>query len=522
MTTTHPANQGRKEAIDREPFEVVVDLLCEVERSLPRDRVGEVAARVVRGRAAHRRIALELLRNPQVLRTGLSPCAVMVGDLLLALKKAGAVQLAAPRCRFCGREVPYVNKRARDWGCGRCLRKPEECARCGNVRAVGALDRHGRPHCERCPLQDGDSTEALLKVLAELEPALGKDKVVAALQQAAKLASGRRRIAWAIVDHPELLAGQGASAPVPGVLRFIDALHQAGAGAVILPCCPRCGQLRKLRGTADGRRVCGPCGVKARTAVCRRCGGTKPKNHRDDDGNPLCQSCWASDPRSWEVCVSCGNRRRVAGRTAAGPSCQTCRPRPERVCGICGRTGRGGLSRAIGKPVCDLCEGHWIVCCCGTGAVIRGGTLKEPLCAHCVNPDPNFWKRCRVCRTTWQLTTSPCTRCCLDHRLRKIFTGADGTTPAELDRLRETLVRVDRPVYAITWLRKANVRDTIQAVVREHRVITHGALDAIAGHQDAPASALDAGQGGGIGIARRAARASGTPCAGRPGPIRGG
>ncbi|MDT0347520.1 hypothetical protein [Streptomyces litchfieldiae] len=160
--------------------------------------------------------------------------------------------------------------------------------------------------------------------------------------------------------------------------------------------------------------------------------------------------------------------------------CQTCRARPERTCAICGRKGRGNLSRAINKHVCDRCKGHWVVCSgCGTGAVVRGGTPDKPLCARCVNPDPTFWKRCRICEITWQLTTAPCTRCCLDRRLREVFTAADGTTAPELDRLREKLIRVDHPNYAITWLRKANVQETIRAVVREHPVITHNALDAM-------------------------------------------
>ncbi|WP_327280877.1 hypothetical protein OG723_39955 [Streptomyces sp. NBC_01278] len=88
-----------------------------------------------------------------------------------------------------------------------------------------------------------------------------------------------------------------------------------------------------------------------------------------------------------------------------------------------------------------------------------------------------FWKRCRICNTTWQLTTAPCTRCSLDARLRKVFASPDGRTAPELDRLREHLVQADHPNYAITWLRKPNVQTTITALVREHPVITHTTLD---------------------------------------------
>lgn len=138
------------------------------------------------------------------------------------------------------------------------------------------------------------------------------------------------------------------------------------------------------------------------------------------------------------------------------------------MCAICGRTGRGIIARATGKPLCDLCKGHWIVCSgCGAGGIVRGGTLKEPLYACWVNPNPDFWKRCRICNTTWQLATVPRTRCSLDARLRKVFAADDGTSAPELDLLRERLVRVYRPIYAITWLRKANVQSTITAVVHE-------------------------------------------------------
>lgn len=154
------------------------------------------------------------------------------------------------------------------------------------------------------------------------------------------------------------------------------------------------------------------------------------------------------------------------------------RSRPVRVCAICGRSREGLISQAINRHVCDRCKGLWAVCSgCGAGAVIRGGTRGKPLCARCVNPDPAFWQRCRVCNTTWQLSTVPCTRCSLDARLRKVLAGPDGSTAPELDRLREHLVQVDRPSHAVTWLRKPNVRTTIAALVSEHSVITHAALD---------------------------------------------
>ncbi len=91
-----------------------------------------------------------------------------------------------------------------------------------------------------CP--DPDRPSALLALMARLEPALAPEAVLAALDQAAARPDGRRRIAAAVTDQPELLTGEGARAPIPRVVRFISALTAAGATAVVEPPCPRCGR----------------------------------------------------------------------------------------------------------------------------------------------------------------------------------------------------------------------------------------------------------------------------------------
>jgi hypothetical protein len=70
----------------------------------------------------------------------------------------------------------------------------------------------------------GDPLETLLAMLAKLEPGLAPDTVVSALAQAAAQPERQRRIARAALDQPDLLTGQGARAPLPGVLKFIHAL----------------------------------------------------------------------------------------------------------------------------------------------------------------------------------------------------------------------------------------------------------------------------------------------------------
>ncbi|RZL75047.1 MAG: site-specific integrase [Rhodococcus sp. (in: high G+C Gram-positive bacteria)] len=320
----------------------------------------------------------------------------------------------------------------------------------------------------------------LLMLLAELEPALETDTVITALREAAALPDGQRRIAQEVSDRPELLTGQGASAARPGVLRFIHALVRAGAATVVEPSCARCGRQRKLGRSFNGLRLCANCTRRAVAMPCGRCGKVRPPARRNDNGQAICQPCWWRDPRSWKTCAGCGDQRRVAVITEAGPICTRCRPRPEVLCGVCGRTGKGGISRATGQPMCDRCRERWAQCSrCGASASLKGGTLDEPLCARCVNPDPAFWQRCGTCGITWQLTPAECARCSLDRKLREIFTAADGASSSQLDQLREVLVQVDRPDHAMDWLNKTDVRTTLHAVASSRHTITHEALDAM-------------------------------------------
>ena len=327
----------------------------------------------------------------------------------------------------------------------------------------------------------GDPAGDLLTLMARLEPGLSLEAVLGALDQAAVRRDGRRRIAAAVTGEPGLLTGQGARAPVPGVLRFISALARAGATAVVEPPCPRCGRQRPLGVPVEGLRLCAGCRSKTRALLCGRCGKVRPPARLNDGGPPICQNCWHRDPRSWKPCVKCGNNRRVAAVTEAGPVCQSCRPGPDLPCSICGSAdgGRIGISRATGAPVCERCRKRWITCsCCGTGAPLKGGTLRAPLCARCLNPDPAFWKRCGSCQETWQLSTAECTRCRLDRKLRQALTPPGGTAAPELDRLREALVRIDRPDLMLDWLNKPGVRPTLQAVAARGAV-THEALDTL-------------------------------------------
>jgi len=138
----------------------------------------------------------------------------------------------------------------------------------------------------------------LLALMAELEPALSAEAVLGALGQAAARHDGRWRIAAAVTAQPGLLTGEGARAPVPGVLRFISALARAGATSVVEPPCPRCGRQRQLGGPVEGLRLCAGCRSKARAVLCGRCGKVRQPARLNDGGQPVCVNCWHRDPRS--------------------------------------------------------------------------------------------------------------------------------------------------------------------------------------------------------------------------------
>jgi hypothetical protein len=179
---------------------LVVRLVARVEQHLDSERIHEVVTEVVGGRAGRRRLAQALRQHPDVLRTGRPPAAFGVARLLLALREAGAQDVAAPRCGECGREVRYLSsRRGGGWGCTACRDKYEPCAGCGDRRRVVSRDRHGRPRCAHCPDTSGDTLEQLARLVAGLDAELDREAVLAAVRRATVRPAGQHRLAWAVL-----------------------------------------------------------------------------------------------------------------------------------------------------------------------------------------------------------------------------------------------------------------------------------------------------------------------------------
>lgn len=364
-----------------DPVGVITAAVAAVYSSVPPGEIRKVVARSCVQRAACRRLAQSLKDHPEVLRTGRPPGPLSAARLLLALRQAGAGEVAAPRCGGCERELNSLRSmRGGDWGCSPCLDKWEDCAGCGEHRRVNSRDRRGRARCADCPDDDGDPAAELTSLVTGIDSALTAEAVHAALQHAAVRPAGQRRIAWAVLERPGLLTGDGSEALAPAVLRFIGALADAGATVVVRPACPRCGQVKALSKLLDGKRVCRNCFARHAAVPCSRCGAVREPATRDGDGKPLCPNCLVRDQANLEECAGCGRRRPVAVRDGTTVWCVSCRPRQVVECGICGQKAHGEISRATGQPWCDRCQQWWTRCSgCGTTAPTpRSGSAARP------------------------------------------------------------------------------------------------------------------------------------------------
>jgi hypothetical protein len=230
-----------------DPVGTIVALVAAVDPEIEAGTLQRVVEQVGGGRAKRRRLAAELAADPSVLSSGRSPASKAAGDLLLALRAAGAAGVAAPRCAECGREISSMQRRGGHWYCSPCFTRPEACAGCGNMRKATFRDRHGRPRCSECPDQDPrDPRDLLAAIITSADPGLGTGTVNEVLGRVVAKAAHLQKLAWALEESPGLLAGDGARAAFPMILRLIDALCEAGAARIQQPACPFCGRVVTL------------------------------------------------------------------------------------------------------------------------------------------------------------------------------------------------------------------------------------------------------------------------------------
>ncbi|MEV5576373.1 hypothetical protein AB0L06_40620 [Spirillospora sp. NPDC052269] len=467
-------------AAQAEPLRAIVELVSRADSGIDQDVLVTVIERVGGGRAKRRRLAIDLARDPSVLATGRSPASKAVGDLLLALRAAGATGIAPPLCAECGRVIGSMQRRGDHWYCSPCFTRPKTCASCGSQRKPSFRDRNGQPRCSQCPDTDvRDPRLLLLDVITTADPTLTTDTINIVLDKVVTKPAHLRKLAWTLEKNPGLLTGDGASAPFPMVLRLIEELCAAGATSIKRPACSGCGRVIAMSKQRDGQRICRRCCARAKAVPCGNCGRSSEPAARDADENPLCSYCLVSNPINLEECVRCRRRQRVSTRGPAGPVCASCTPRQIADCSVCGRNLPCMTSTITGQPWCGGCARAWAHCSrCGQLARIRAGTRDQPLCATCAQPGNVTLKICPGCGTDDRLITGPCRRCHLHTKLNELLTDpATGTIRPDLHTFHDALTDVDRPESALGWIRRAAVAALIAQVAAGERPLTHEALD---------------------------------------------
>lgn len=154
-----------------DPIGLLVDLVVAVEPHLTAQQIRTAATAVAGGRAKSRRLAADLAARPGVLLDGRSPAARPVGELLIALRRAGATTVSLPCCAGCGRPVPAFQRRGRDWYCSACGQPVEACVQCGLAPQVSSRDRAGRPRRRQCPDRDRrDPITVIHDLIVKLDP----------------------------------------------------------------------------------------------------------------------------------------------------------------------------------------------------------------------------------------------------------------------------------------------------------------------------------------------------------------
>lgn len=469
-----------QESSDRavsDPIGLIVDLVATVERELEPDQIRTVVTSIAGGRAKSRRLASHLAEHPSVLTKGRSPAPRAAGDLLIALREAGAQAISPPCCAECGRQMRTLQRRGQDWYCGNCGPRPEPCAACGNTRRVATRDRSGLPRCAKCPDSDGRDPIAVIHALiAELDPQAGQEVIADAVRRSAPRPSYQQKFAWALEANPALLTGDGHLAPHRAILLLIDLLHEAGVAGIVRPSCPRCRRVVRIDKPLDGQRVCRTCIAHSRIEECSGCGARREPATRDDQGRPLCPNCLVNDPANLETCINCGRRKVVSTRTLDGPLCSSCPSLPVMACSICGEEKPCGTSRTTGRPWCPACQRRSAACSgCGGFAAVVSGTLDQPLCAGCTAPE--VWHTCPTCNDPDYPHPGQCARCLINRRLHELLGPPSDALHPGLEALRRNIATTEHPITARRWLNKPSVSPVLSDLAAGRRALTHEALD---------------------------------------------
>lgn len=365
------------------------------------------------------------------------------------------------------------------------------CISCAKpLRRASARDADGGPVCSKCHMWDLQSPAALankrriLEAVRIVEPGLPEGKILLAIEEAAGNLRGLTYLSAQIREVPDVLAASSEAKKI--TYRLIARLIEAGAENVALPRCALCAGEMPLRNTFGDRRICAACYRRRfQRAECSRCGRHRYIATRTDSGEPLCGSCRVRDPKSWDECALCGEVYRVNARTEDGGAiCTRCYRSPPDVCDECGARSRI-TSRKGGKAVCSRCYEYPKRPCgrCGrVRRIHRRATEDAPdLCHAC------WWEPIATCHRCGEegmcngiKKGEPlCLRCRLADRVDAALTGPDGSIPAALLELRDTIVSVGNPRSGHVWIGRSPAVGILRRLAKGELELSHEALDAL-------------------------------------------
>jgi hypothetical protein len=462
-----------------DPVGLVADLIAAADPALTAEQVRAALAGIAGGRAKSRRLAQALAGRPAVLTDGRSPAPRVVGDLLVALRAAGATAISPPCCARCGRQLRSFLRAGQDWYCWACGQRPAEpCSACGSIRTISSRDREGRPLCSGCRTDDRDPVAVIHAIVSGLDHGASQEAVAAAVRQAAPRTAYQRQVAWALEEHPALLAGEAHLSPLRAIPRLAELLHDAGIAGIARPVCGHCRRVVRIDKPLDGVRACRACIARSRAERCARCGSARDPVTRDERGRPICANCFITAPENLETCVSCGRLRPVERRTANGPLCQRCPELETLACSACGQVTPCGTSRTTGLPCCPSCRRHQAACsACGRHATIASGTITRPLCADCASPPP--WAGCPVCSDPDYPSPGQCGRCLINARLGELMGPDADLLPPGLQALRREIASAEHSVTAMRWIAKPSIAPVLSGLADGSIALTHEALDGL-------------------------------------------
>lgn len=184
-------------------------------------------------------------------------------------------------------------------------------------------------------------------------------------------------------------------------------------------------------------------------AICALCERTRPCHYADTTA-PVCQSCARARLWSRGRCASCGEQKRLVGRTALGSECSPCRTRRLKARLDCPRCGSAGRPSVTDPRICERCTGEPVV------------------------------QVCRACRAEEQnYADGRCARCILTERLQALAEGAHEPAVAQLEPYLAALRDGPKPWSVLNWMTVSAGYQTMTELAHGEIELSHEALDAV-------------------------------------------